>query len=113
MTWNVTPGVSGHDGPVNVEVDELFWQGNEYLIAATHGRGMFRARPRVSLHVNVASPGPGDGTPGNPYRLIQDALNVQAHGTPIFITTGTYQQGGVIFNRRCQLIPQNGPVVIQ
>jgi hypothetical protein len=31
----------GNDGPANASVDELFWVGNR-LIAATHGRGMFR-----------------------------------------------------------------------
>jgi photosystem II stability/assembly factor-like uncharacterized protein len=31
-----------HDGPTNTSVDELFWIKNS-LIAATHGRGMFKA----------------------------------------------------------------------
>ena len=37
--WRVTPRYTGNEGPCNVEVDELFWQGY-YLIAATHGRGI-------------------------------------------------------------------------
>ena len=31
-----------NNGPANVSVDELFWLDNATLVAATHGRGMFR-----------------------------------------------------------------------
>lgn len=113
VTWNITPRFAGSDGPVNVEVDELFWQGNEFLIAATFGRGMFRARPRVAVYVDLANPNIGDGTAGNPYRFLQDGVNAQGNGTPLFIKTGTYQQGGLIFDRRGLLIPQNGSVIIR
>jgi len=37
-----------HDGPTNTSVDELFWMNNT-LVAATHGRGLFKA---VVLPVN-------------------------------------------------------------
>jgi len=113
ITWNITPRFAGNEGPVNVEVDELFWQGTEFLIAATHGRGMFRARPRVAVYVDVANPNPGDGTPGNPYRLLQDGINAQGNGTFLYIKAGTYQQGSLIFNRRGPLVPLNGPVIIR
>jgi photosystem II stability/assembly factor-like uncharacterized protein len=113
ITWNITPHFAGNDGPVNVEVDELFWQGNEFLIAATHGRGMFRARPRVAVFVDQSNPASGDGTPGNPYRLIQDGINAQGNGTPLFIKSGTYQQGGFLFNRRGLLFPLGGGIVIR
>lgn len=113
VTWNVTPRFAGNDGPVNVEVDELFWQGTEFLVAATHGRGMFRARPRVAVYVDQANPGPGDGTPGNPYRLLQDGVNAQGHGTPLFIRSGIYQQGMVLLNRRGLVTPLNGGVIIR
>lgn len=113
MTWNITPRLAGSDGPVNVEVDELFWQGSEFLIAATHGRGMFRARPRVAVYVNAANPNPGDGTPGNPYRLLQHGIDAQGNGTPLFITSGIYQQGSLFFNRRGPLVPLGGAVTIR
>jgi photosystem II stability/assembly factor-like uncharacterized protein len=35
-TWS-----PANEGPANVAVDELFWNGN-YLVAATHGRGLFK-----------------------------------------------------------------------
>ena len=113
VTWNITPRFAGNDGPVNVEVDELFWQGTDYLIAATHGRGMFRARPRVAVYVDGANPNPGDGTAGNPYRLVRDGISAQGNGTPLFIKSGTYQQGSVVFDRRGPLVPFNGSVIIR
>ncbi len=40
------------DGPTNTPVDELFWMGNN-LMAATHGRGIFRASPGgISTNTN-------------------------------------------------------------
>lgn len=36
-TWNTT-----NDGPANVSVDKLFWLDSTTLVAATHGRGMFK-----------------------------------------------------------------------
>ena len=43
-TWGRNPALAseGHEGPVNTEVADLFWQSNR-LIAATHGRGMYRS----------------------------------------------------------------------
>ncbi len=55
--WNVTPQSMENEGPANTDVEELFWQGTTYLIAATHGRGMFRCNP---LLVSVSE------TPGLP-----------------------------------------------
>ncbi len=34
---------SDNDGPANVSVDKLFWLDDATLVAATHGRGMFKA----------------------------------------------------------------------
>lgn len=113
VTWSVTPRFAGNEGPVNVEVDELFWQGNEVLIAATHGRGMFRARPRVAVFVDQNNPNIGDGTAANPYRFLQTGINAQGNGTQLFIKAGTYQQGGLLFNRRGLLAPWLGPVIIR
>jgi hypothetical protein len=36
------------DGPANVAVDQLAWLGPDTLVAATHGRGMFRATVDLS-----------------------------------------------------------------
>ena len=35
---------ASNKGPANVSVETLFWRNSEVLVAATHGRGMFRAK---------------------------------------------------------------------
>ncbi len=45
LHWNVAPQSPNNEGPANTDVEELFWQGTTYLVAATHGRGMFRCNP--------------------------------------------------------------------
>ncbi|MDM8544460.1 choice-of-anchor D domain-containing protein [Desulfococcaceae bacterium HSG9] len=44
--WSTT-----NDGPTNCSVDELFWMANNTLVAATHGRGLFKIRvgPKINL----------------------------------------------------------------
>ena len=37
ITWTTS-----NDGPANVAVDQLFWLDSSTLVAATHGRGMFK-----------------------------------------------------------------------
>ncbi|MFZ2517480.1 MAG: PKD domain-containing protein, partial [Anaerolineae bacterium] len=52
-----------HEGPANVSVDELFWM-NTALVAATHGRGLFRAETSsqacYTLTLNVSPTGGGN-----------------------------------------------------
>jgi len=46
------PGASWklpHDGPTNTSVDELFWV-NYTLMAATHGRGMYKIAVLLRYH---------------------------------------------------------------
>lgn len=47
-----------NDGPANVSVDQLFWYDNSTLVAATHGRGIFK------ITVNNGSGGGGGGSGG-------------------------------------------------
>jgi len=42
------------DGPVNVSVEELVWQNGTTLIAATHGRGVFKANITTSAACSYA-----------------------------------------------------------
>jgi len=59
-TWNVP-----HDGPANVSVDELFWLNSNTLIAATHGRGLYKATLGTILSGNATASevvGNGNGT---------------------------------------------------
>jgi hypothetical protein len=49
VTWTVP-----QDGPANVSVDELFWLDPNTLIAATHGRGLYRATLNTILSGSVS-----------------------------------------------------------
>ncbi len=73
QSWSVMPRFGDIEGPVNTEVSELFWQGSDYLIAATHGRGMFRARPLKIVYVDVAWNGAEDGSQAKPFNTIEEA----------------------------------------
>lgn len=44
---------TSNDGAANVAVDELFWM-NNYLVAATHGRGLFRILVSPTPLINIA-----------------------------------------------------------
>ncbi|MEI2611243.1 MAG: hypothetical protein V9G20_21640 [Candidatus Promineifilaceae bacterium] len=85
-TWTIP-----QDGPANVSVDELFWQGYD-LVAATHGRGLYR----INLGVNLVNVWTGDGswlpkTTFNPGDPIQWVINVQNY-------TGITQTVELIFD---------------
>ena len=45
---------AGNEGAANVAVDELFWM-NSYLVAATHGRGLFKILVSPNAIINLAS----------------------------------------------------------
>jgi photosystem II stability/assembly factor-like uncharacterized protein len=47
-TWTTT-----NDAPSNVSVDELFWPTSTTLVAATHGRGMFRTVVQASVRLDL------------------------------------------------------------
>lgn len=113
LTWNITPRFTGNEGPVNVAVDELFWQGTQYLVAATHGRGMFRARILQTVYVDINNNGFEDGTLQFPYNTIQEGINAAGNGSDISIKTGTYPQAPVTFSRRGLVISRDGTVVIR
>lgn len=53
-----------NDGPANVSVDQLFWLDSTTLVAATHGRGMFKttAASASSYALTVTKSGTGAGT---------------------------------------------------
>jgi photosystem II stability/assembly factor-like uncharacterized protein len=55
MHWEVMPFSLENAGPANTVVEELFWQGTSHLVAATHGRGMFRCSPPLATDVQPQS----------------------------------------------------------
>lgn len=80
-TWFAT-----NDAPANVSVDELFWLDGATLVAATHGRGMFRT---TVLAGNARSDLNGDGksdivwrntATGDNYAYLMSGLTVSSGG---------------------------------
>jgi hypothetical protein len=113
LHWSILRRYASNEGPANVAVDELFWQGSEYLIAATHGRGMYRARIPFDIFVDISNPLPGDGTAANPYHSLTAGVNTQVNGTTLHINTGTYPEAPIRFNKRGQIITTNGIVTVR
>jgi len=67
-TWELP-----QDGPANVSVDELFWLAGD-LIAATHGRGLYRASG--GIYVNCKYTGRDErGTFDQPFKTVTAAVN--------------------------------------
>ena len=116
--WSVvtnTNAGNGNEGPVNTEVSELFWQGDEFLIAATHGRGMYRtACPPYKIYVDAnAAPG-GNGSQAHPFKTVAEAVAVAGPGATISIESGTYDESEIItFQNEGYIIAPNGGVLIK
>jgi photosystem II stability/assembly factor-like uncharacterized protein len=111
-TWNVAHSYPDNEGPANVEIADLFWNG-ENLIAATHGRGMYRTRPRIVIYVDRLAPSGGDGSIDNPYKTLTEALNAAGHGTVISIAEGTYDEGPLVINKKGKLEMRLGRVILK
>ena len=103
-----------HDGPVNVEISELFWKGDE-LVAATFGRGMWKVRPLGVIYVDWRNTGPTfDGTLFFPFRTVQEGIDVAGNGTTISIASGTYDEvDPTVFFKRGSVVTTGGTVTIK
>ncbi len=113
-TWSVNARYETNEGPCNVDVEELFWQGDEYLIAATHGRGMYRAHPLSDIYVDKnAAPG-GNGSFAWPYQTVTEAENNAGWGNSIFIKSNTYDEvNGLRLYKKGSIHTTNGTSVIK
>jgi hypothetical protein len=116
VNWSVDPRYStqNNEMPANAEVAELFWQGDYYLIAATHGRGMYRAQPMTIIYVDkLAAPG-GNGSAAAPYQTVTEAVNASGRSTVISIKSNTYDEAGMIlFNKKGEVKSTNGSSIIK
>lgn len=83
-TWNLPNG-----GPSNVSVDELFWMGGD-LLAATHGRGIYRSSG--GIYVDCNHTGAQVGTFNLPYRTVNTAITAAARYTPIWLKPCNYNE---------------------
>jgi len=82
--WDLPNG-----GPANVSVDELFWVAGD-LIAATHGRGMYRASG--GLYVDCNYNGVQFGTFDQPFRTVNAAINALTSYRPIWLKPCNYNE---------------------
>lgn len=112
ITWNATPAYPDNDGPANVEVDDLFWHSGEYLVAATHGRGMYVSRPLSVVFVDRSYVGPEDGTFARPYNTLAEGIGAAGHGTNLSVRANTYPEGPISFYKRGRVVGTNGVVRI-
>ena len=106
------PRFGEHEGPVNVKVQELFRQ-TDNLVAATHGRGIYRTRPLSTVYVDWRASGPEDGSPANPYDTVMEGINAAGHGTTISIADGYYIEVPISFYKAGRVVPTGGTVRIQ
>ncbi|MBM3403680.1 MAG: hypothetical protein FJY10_02180 [Bacteroidetes bacterium] len=115
QNWSVDPRypTEGHEFPSNVEIHELCWQGDYFLIAATFGRGMYRAHPMVVIYVDLNAAAGGNGSAAAPYNNVEDALNAMGPGTTISIKSNTYDEPYLMFNKRGMIITTNGSSIIK
>lgn len=102
-TWDLP-----HGGPANVSVDELFWMGGD-LIAATHGRGMYRASGGFYVDCNYT--GVQIGTFDNPFRTVNAAINALTTYRPIWLKPCNYNET-VNSNRRLEIRSLGGTAKI-
>ncbi len=103
-TWELP-----QNGPANVSVDELFWLGGD-LIAATHGRGLYRASGGAYVDCNWN--GPFAGTFAQPYKTITAALNAATTYRTIWLKPCTYTEPAII-NKHVEIRSLGGGAVIR
>ena len=62
------------------------FQGAQHLVAATHGRGMYRVRVMTNIFVDVANnSGIEDGSSANPYNTVSEGIAETGNGKDLFI----------------------------
>ena len=112
-TWNRTPAYGDHDGPCNTSIHDLFWAGDQ-LIAATHGRGMYRCRPLDNVYVDWDAGWPEDGSQLYPYDTVTEGVAALGNGTDLHISAGDYDEGTVIrIETRSRVTATGGSVIIR
>jgi len=113
LNWSVDKRYNDNEGPANVAVEELFWQGGDYLIAATYGRGMYRAHPLTTIYVDKTAPAGGDGSAAKPYNNVTDAVNHAGYGTNISIKANTYDELPILFTKKGMVNATNGSAIVK
>jgi hypothetical protein len=113
VTWSITPAWFGNEGPSNVEVDELAWQGTTYLLAATHGRGIYRCTPLPTVYVDRNHVGFEDGSEAYPYNTVDEAVAAYGPGAIVSIRSNTYPEPPLTIGKRGWVHATGGVVRIE
>ncbi len=114
LTWSITPRYQSGEGPNYTEVKELFWQGTSYLVAATHGRGMWRCKPLPIVYVDKTYTGTDqDGSEFRPYNTVQQAVDSYGPGAMISIKSNMYDEPALTITKRGIIRSTNGVVIIK
>lgn len=109
--WELT-----QNGPANVSVEDMFWLSSfgGDLIAATHGRGLFRAS--VGNYVDCNYNGVEVGTFAEPFKTIAAALNAATTYRTIWVKPCHYNEKFLLPNnaisRRVEIRSLGGTAVI-
>lgn len=131
LSWSVRPiygtagSPGGNDGPVYVEIGELSWQGDGssqnpyYLVAATHGRGIWVTSGPVleKIYVDKEYAGLENGSFSKPFNTLKEALLLAGDGsTVVFKSQGTHNElpGAMIIDSKVGLelyITSNGVII--
>lgn len=101
--WDLPNG-----GPANVSVDELFWIGGD-LIAATHGRGIYRASG--GFYVDCNYNGVQVGTFDQPFKTVNAAINALTSYRPIWLKPCNYDEQ-INTNKRFELRSLGGSAAV-
>ncbi len=113
LTWSVTPARLANESPVYAEVSDLIWHSGDTLVAVTHGRGMYECRPLSTVYVDVAYGGNEDGHYFTPFNTFAEGYNFMGHGATMVVKSGTYDEGGLVLDKRIVLQNRVGPAVIK
>jgi len=121
QSWNVKPSNGQNDGPAIVEISKLqFTQNNSFgshwLVATTYGRGIWKTefiiRKNVYLDEDCVNCGPG--TSSEPFELLEEAVERQAHGQVWTFDGGSYPLSGkVVIDRNIGKIKTENEEVIK
>ena len=116
--WNISPNFMNiSDGPVFTEVSKLQFTGpltlgGYKLVATTYGRGIWITEDPIRDEIWLDHSSTSilkNGFEASPYKEIEDAESVQAHGQTWHIKSGTYTKSGtLIIDKRIGAIEKEG-----
>ncbi|MFT5233047.1 MAG: hypothetical protein ACI9UQ_001076 [Candidatus Krumholzibacteriia bacterium] len=113
LTWSVTPARQANESPVYAEVSDLIWHSGDTLVAVTFGRGMYECRPLSTVYVDVVYGGVEDGHVFTPFNTFTEGYNFMGNGATLVVKSGTYDEGGLVLDKRIILQNLAGPVVVK